>query len=70
VTCVVYAGIKADFVMESFDVDASALAVVVVLVSLARLVQVLFATLRICFQEYYSFRKWLVELRRDRGSDP
>ena len=56
--------------MESFDVDASALAVVVVLVSLARLVQVLFATLRICFQEYYSFRRWLVELRRDRGSDP
>ena len=42
----------------------------VVLVSLARLVQVLFATLRVCFLEYYSFRRWLVELRRDRESDP
>ena len=56
--------------MDSFDVDGSALAVVVVLVSLARLVQVLFATLRICFEEYYSFRRWLLELRRDRESDP
>jgi len=56
--------------MESFDVDASVLAVVVVLVSFARLVQVLFATARICVEEYYSFRKWLIEVRRQSGSDP
>ena len=56
--------------MESFDVDASVLAVVVVLVSFARLVQVLFATLRICVQEYYSFRRWLIEVRRESGPDP
>lgn len=56
--------------MDSFDFDSSVLAVIVVLVSSARLVQVLFATLRICVQEYYSFRKWLMQVRRQGGADP
>lgn len=56
--------------MDSFDVDSSVLALVVVLVSFAKLVQVLFATLRICVQEYYAFRKWLMDVRREGGSDP
>ena len=67
-TCGVYAGIKADFVMDSFDFNSSVLALIVVLVSSARLVQVLFATLRICVQEYYAFRKWLEEIQRSNGN--
>jgi hypothetical protein len=70
VTSGVSAGIKAGFVMDSFDFDSSVLAAIVVLVSSARLVQVLFATLRICVREYYSFRRWLMEVRRQGGADP
>ena len=53
--------------MDSFDFDSSVLALIVVLVSLAKLVQVGFATLRICVLEYYAFRKWLVDVRREGG---
>jgi hypothetical protein len=70
VTCGVSAGIKAGFVMDSFDFNSSVLALIVVLVSSARLVQVLFATLRICVQEYYAFRRWLMDVRRQGGADP
>jgi hypothetical protein len=70
VTCGVSAGIKADFVMESFDIDSSVLALVVLLVSFARLVHVVFATVRVCVHEYYSFRKWLTAIRREGGADP
>ena len=56
--------------MDSFDFDSSVLAAIVVLVSSARLVQVLFATLRICLLEYYAFRRWLIEVRRQGGADP
>jgi hypothetical protein len=56
--------------MDSFDFDSSVLAVIVVLVSSARLVQVAFATLRICVQEYYAFRRWLTQVRREGGADP
>jgi hypothetical protein len=70
VTCGVSAGINAGFVMDRFDFDSSVLALIVVLVSSARLVQVLFATLRICVQEYYSFRSWLMKVRREGGADP
>ena len=56
--------------MDSFDFDSSVLAVIVVLVSSARLVQVLFATLRVFVQEYYSFRSWLMKVRREGGTDP
>ena len=66
----VSAGIKAVLVMDSVDFDSSVVAVIVVLVSTARLVQVVFATLRICVHEYYSFRRWLVETRRQGGADP
>ena len=53
--------------MDGFDFDGSVLAVIVVLVSFGRLVQVAFATLRICLQEYYAFRKWLASLQRQDG---
>lgn len=53
--------------MESFDFDSSVLAVIVVLASLAKLVKVLFATLRTCVHEYYSFRKWLSHVQRENG---
>jgi len=56
--------------MDSFDFNSSVLALIVVLVSSARLVQVLFATLRICVQEYYAFRRWLMDVRRQGGADP
>ena len=56
--------------MESFDVDSSVLALVVLLVSFARLVHVVFATVRVCVHEYYSFRKWLMAIRREGGADP
>jgi hypothetical protein len=56
--------------MDSFDFDSSVLAAVVLLVSCARLVPLLFATLRVCMREYYSFRKWLIAARREGNADP
>lgn len=53
--------------MESLDFDASILTLIVVIVSLGKLVQVVFATLRICTEEYFAFRKWLADARRERG---
>jgi hypothetical protein len=38
---------------------------VAVLVSLGRLVSVLFGTLKVCLKEYYEFRQWLRALRRE-----
>jgi hypothetical protein len=54
--------------METFDFNASVVIAVAVLVSLARLVHVLFATLRTCIREYYSFRVWLRDVRA--SADP
>jgi hypothetical protein len=54
--------------METFDFDASVLVAVAVLGSLAKLVQVVFATLRTCVREYYSFRVWLRDART--SADP
>jgi hypothetical protein len=45
--------------METFDFNSSVLVAVAILVSLAKLVHVVFATLRTCVREYYSFRVWL-----------
>ncbi len=53
--------------MNGFDFDGSVVAVIVVLVSLGRLVKVAFATLRICVEEYYAFRRWLTDLQRTSG---
>jgi hypothetical protein len=54
--------------METSDFNASVLIAVAVLVSLARLVHVVFATLRTCVREYYSFRVWLRDVRA--SADP
>ena len=50
--------------MESVDFDYTVTILVALLVSLARLVSVVFATLKICIKEYYDFRQWLRALRR------
>jgi hypothetical protein len=56
--------------MDSFDFDSSVLTVIIVLVSLGKLIQVVFATLRICVKEYYGFRKWLMDTKHgDRKPD-
>jgi hypothetical protein len=54
--------------METFDFNASVLVAVAVLVSLAKLVHVVFATLRTCVREYYSFRVWLRDAKA--SADP
>lgn len=68
VTSVVRRRIKAGSVMETFDFNASVLVAVAVLVSLAKLVHVVFATLKACVREYYAFRVWLRDARA--SADP
>ena len=53
--------------MESVDFDYTVAVLVAVLVSLGRLVSVLFGTLKVCLREYYEFRQWLRALRRESG---
>jgi hypothetical protein len=53
--------------MESVDFDSTVAVLLAVLVSLGRLVSVLFATLKVCIKEYHDFRKWLVAMRRESG---
>ena len=50
--------------MESLDFDSTVAIIVAVIVSLGRIVSLLFATLKICVKEYYEFRVWLMALRR------
>ena len=52
--------------MDSFDLDSSVLTLIVLIVSLGKLIHVVFATLRICTEEYFAFRKWLAEAQRER----
>jgi hypothetical protein len=54
--------------METSDFNASVLIAVAVLVAFARLVHVVFATLRACIREYYAFRVWLRDVRA--SADP
>ena len=68
VTSVVRRRIKAGLVMETFDFNASVLVAVAVLVSFAKLVHVVFATLRTCVREYYAFRVWLRDAKA--SADP
>ena len=49
--------------MQPFDVDYSIAILIAVLVALGRIVPLLFATARLCVQEYYGFRVWLRALR-------
>ena len=51
--------------MESVDFDYTVAVLVAVLVSLGRLVSVLFGTLKVCIKEYYDFRRWLAAERAD-----
>jgi hypothetical protein len=62
-TSLVRRRIEDGVVMGTFDINSSALIAIAVLVSLAKLVHVLFATLRICVREYYSFRVWFRNVR-------
>jgi hypothetical protein len=52
----------------TFDINSSVLIAVAVLVSLAKLVHAVFATLRTCVREYYSFRVWLRDVKA--SADP
>ncbi len=52
-------------VMERLDLDYTMFVTVLVLVSIGRIVRVLFATLRVCVGEYYEFRSWLRAVRRE-----
>jgi hypothetical protein len=65
VTSTVAAGINTGEVMESVDFDYTVAVILAVIVSLGRIVSVLFATLKMCVSEYYDFRMWLKALRRD-----
>ena len=49
--------------MESFHFDYTVAVILAVLVSMGRIVRVLFATLRLCVKEYYEFRLWLLAVR-------
>jgi hypothetical protein len=51
--------------MGSVDFDCTVALILAVIVSLGRIVSVLFATLKMCVREYYEFRRWLLALRRD-----
>jgi hypothetical protein len=51
--------------MESVDFNYTVAVLVAVLVSLGRLVSVLFGTLKVCLKEYYEFRQWHRALRRE-----
>jgi len=50
--------------MESADFDYTVAVILAVIVSLGRIVSVLFATLKMCVREYYEFRMWLQAMRR------
>ena len=51
--------------MDRFDVDYTIFILVTLLVSLGRLVSVVFGTLKVCLKEYYDFRQWLRGIRRE-----
>jgi hypothetical protein len=52
--------------MDTFAFDHTVLIVVVVIVSLTRLVRLVFASLRVCAKEYYDFRRALRSMRAPR----
>jgi hypothetical protein len=45
--------------MDMPDLNHTLLLIIAVLVSLTRLVRLLFVTLRVCVKEYWKFRDWL-----------
>ena len=64
-TCLVAARIQTGIDMDRFDVDYTIFILVTLLVSLGRLVSVVFGTLKVCLKEYYDFRQWLRGIRRE-----
>jgi hypothetical protein len=50
-------------VMDSLNLDHTVLITVAVIVSMTRVVRLLFASLRVCVQEYYDFRAALRAMR-------
>ena len=56
--------------METFDFNYTVAIVVAVLVSLGRIVTLLFATLKTCVKEYYEFRAWFRSLQRESQAPP
>jgi hypothetical protein len=65
VTSTVAAGINTGRVMERLDFECTVAVIVAVVISLGRIVSVLFATLKLCVKEYYEFRLWWIALRRE-----
>ena len=63
-TSTVAARINTGEVMESVGFDYTVAVIMAVIVSLGRIVSVLFATLKMCVREYYEFRLWLLAMRR------
>ncbi len=51
--------------MERLDFECTVAVIVAVVISLGRIVSVLFATLKLCVKEYYEFRLWWIALRRE-----
>lgn len=62
-TSTVVPGRDTDHDMETLDLDYTLFVTLLVLVSIGRIVRVLFATLKVCVREYYEFRSWLRAVR-------
>jgi hypothetical protein len=65
VTFTVATRIQTGIDMERVDFDYTVAVLVALLVSLGRLVSLMFGTLKLCIKEYYEFRQWLRALRRE-----
>jgi hypothetical protein len=51
--------------MESLNFDYTTMIIVALLVSIGRIVTVLFGTLKVCVKEYYEFRRCVRAARSD-----
>lgn len=51
--------------VDNTDLNQTLIIAVVLLASVTRLIQLLFASLRVCVREYYEFRLWLRAIARD-----
>ena len=67
-TSVVAPGRHTGHAMESLDLDYTLFVTLLVLVSIGRIVRVLFATLKVCVKEYYEFVGWLRAVRSESES--
>jgi hypothetical protein len=68
VTKAVRPGIKTECEMGIPDFNQTVVLTIALLVSLNRLVRLIFASLRLCIREYCAFRIWLRARRRGTGN--